>query len=127
FALAMLEEAAASVLYQLRLNTHELLLEQKSRRLIALFQELARAYLNTNKVLDALEAVETLRAATIRSHTISDVEQSKRAKQGMGALADHLSTGGPRLFFDVFLNDRTAVEPVERLLPSILGLRKALA
>lgn len=83
--LMALQQGAALALEQIRQNPEEWILQQRTERMSALFDDLALAYVAAQRPIDALDAAETLRAATVRVHTM-DEAQRKQAEQARLAI-----------------------------------------
>lgn len=96
-ALPLLEHAAALALNEITLITDEVGLQQKSDIYVEVFDTLARIYIMIGKAEQALNAVETLRAATIRLHTMSDAERKKRQVAADKVLTSEAVSEGIRL------------------------------
>jgi len=116
--LVALQGGASFALLQIRQNSEEWILQQRSERMLVLFDNLARAYVEADQPLEALAAAETLRAATVRLHTMDDTDQERLEKEAVSILAKDLG----QEFFD----ESDPQQTPEPIAPVVLGLLEYL-
>jgi hypothetical protein len=97
--LTALEQGAALALEQIRHNPEEWILQQRSERMTVLFDELARVYAEAGRPVDALGAAETLRAATLRLHTMRAAESERLNKERLASVGRDLLPEAVRHLF----------------------------
>ena len=117
--LMSLKAGAGLALEQIRQNPEEWILQQRSERMTVLFDELARAYAEAGQPVEALEAAETLRAATVRLHTMDEADQERLQKERISLVARDLMPEAVRHLFPEARSQPAAPEPFG---PVVLGL-----
>ncbi len=85
-AISRYEQAAALVLHDLDKSINENELQYKGGTYVRVMEGLARAYVQSGKHEKALDAIETLRAATLRLQTMSEQERERRMKSAGAAV-----------------------------------------
>ena len=86
-AVSRYEQAAALVLHDVRKLMHENELQYKGATYVRVMEGLARAYVQSGEHEKAIDAIETLRAATLRTQTMSEQERERRMKDTASAAA----------------------------------------
>ena len=81
--LAALEQGASLALEQIRHNPEEWIFQQRSERMVGLFNALASAYVRADRPIDALAAAEALRAATVRFHTQPEASANLKTRTAL--------------------------------------------
>jgi hypothetical protein len=117
--LVLLENGASLALEQIRQNPEEFILQQRSERMSLLFDTLAFAYAEAGRALDSLTAVEALRAATVRLHTMDETDREKLDNDRQSILGRDLMPETVRESLPTRLPSPSMPEPIE---PIVLGL-----
>jgi CHAT domain len=132
-----LNRAAASALAYMQSFTGEWLLDTRSRQVIRVFEELAWAHANAGAPEQALAAIEVIRSATVRLHTMSEAERANATSAMVAPLAPRpvarVVDGEARAYLDreplppPDSLDLPAIAPVlERLLQRLEAIPTAL-
>lgn len=106
-AVSSYEHAAALVLHDLSKSIGEDELQYKGEGYVFVMEGLARAYAECGRHEEALDAIETLRASTLRLRTMSEQERQQREKSAVTAVW--------RDFSDRYFGDKPSHAKVQKL------------